>query len=88
LDLLISIYILKDKEVFKKSIKKFLYAIFNEESVNNFLVFGNEVNELFSQYIIGKFIDSSIIGFLCAIGLIILQIPYALLISFIVVLQI
>lgn len=81
---IISIYILKDKEVFKKSIKKFLYAIFNEESVNNFLVFGNEVNELFSQYIIGKFIDSSIIGFLCAIGLIILQIPYALLISFIV----
>lgn len=81
---IISIYILKDKEVFKKSIKKFLYAIFNEESVNNFLIFGNEVNELFSQYIIGKFIDSSIIGFLCAIGLIILQIPYALLISFIV----
>lgn len=81
---IISIYILKDKEVFKKSIKKFLYAIFNEESVNNFLVFGNEVNELFSQYIIGKFIDSSIIGFICAIGLIILQIPYALLISFIV----
>lgn len=81
---IISIYILKDKEVFKKSIKRFLYAVFNEESVSTFLIFGDEVNRLFSQYIIGKFIDSLIIGLLCAIGLIILDVPYALLISFIV----
>lgn len=81
---IISIYILKDKEIFKKSIKRFLYATFDEESVNAFLIFGDEVNRLFSQYIIGKFIDSLIIGLLCAIGLIILDIPYALLISFIV----
>lgn len=81
---IISIYILKDKEIFKKNIKRFLYATFDEESVKTFLIFGDEVNRLFSQYIIGKFIDSLIIGLLCAIGLTILEMPYALLISFIV----
>ncbi|MCY6356423.1 AI-2E family transporter [Clostridium sp. ZS2-4] len=81
---IISIYILKDKEIFKKNIKRFLYAVFDEESVEAFLIFGDEVNILFSQYIIGKFIDSLIIGLLCATGLTILKMPYALLISFIV----
>lgn len=81
---IISIYILKDKESFKNNAKKFLYAMFNETSVNSFLIFVNEVNSIFSKYIIGKFIDSLIIGILCAIGLSILRIPYALLISLIV----
>lgn len=81
---IISIYILKDKELFKNSIKKFFYATFDTQSVNKFLVFLAEVNTLFSQYIIGKFIDSLIIGILCGIGLTILKTPYALLISIIV----
>ena len=81
---IIAIYILKDKEIFKINSKKFLYATFNAPSVNSFLIFLNEVNTIFSKYIIGKFIDSLIIGILCAIGLSILRIPYALLISLIV----
>lgn len=81
---IVSIYILKDKEMFKKNIKRFLYATFNTKSVNTFLTFGDEVNRLFSQYIIGKFIDSLIIGLLCAVGLAIFNIPFALLISIII----
>ncbi|WMJ81075.1 AI-2E family transporter [Clostridium sp. MB40-C1] len=81
---IISVYILNDKELFKNTIKRFLYAAFNTKSVDNFLIFTDEVNRLFSQYIIGKFIDSLIIGILCAIGLTILKAPYALLISIIV----
>ncbi|MCY6370582.1 AI-2E family transporter [Clostridium ganghwense] len=81
---IISVYMLKDKEIFKNNIKKFLYAVFDQESVTAFLIFGDEVNKLFSQYIIGKFIDSLIIGLLCAIGLTLLKTPYALLISLIV----
>ena len=81
---IISIYILKDKEIFIQSSKKFLYALFNKSSVNTFLSFGKEVDSIFSRYIIGKAIDSTIIGLLCAIGMSLLDAPYGLLISLIV----
>ncbi|AEB75595.1 AI-2E family transporter [Clostridium botulinum] len=81
---IISVYILKDKEVFQKNIKDFLYSLFKKKSVDSFLIFGCEVNTIFSQYIIGKSIDSLIIGLLCAIGLGILKTPYVLLISLLV----
>lgn len=81
---IISVYILKDKEIFKHNIKKFLYSIFDKNSVESFLAFSDEVNLIFSQYIIGKFIDSLIIGILCAFGLSILKIPYVLLISLLI----
>lgn len=41
-------------------------------------------NEIFGGFIIGKLIDSAIIGVLCFIGLSILNMPYALLVSVIV----
>lgn len=81
---IISVYILKDKESFQRNAKNFLYCIFKKESINSILAFGNEVNMIFSQYIIGKSIDSLIIGILCAIGLTILKIPYVFLISLLV----
>ncbi|MCY6482799.1 AI-2E family transporter [Clostridium aestuarii] len=81
---IISIYILKDKELFKKNIKEFLYALINKKSVDKIVNIGREMNIIFSQYIIGKFIDSLIIGLLCAVGLALFKIPYALLISLIV----
>jgi len=81
---IIAIYILKDKEIFIKNAKKFLFAMFHKDSVESFLTYGGEVNSIFSRFIIGKAIDSTIIGILCAIGLSILNVPYALLISLIV----
>ena len=43
-----------------------------------------KTNEIFGGFIIGKIIDSAIIGVLCFIGLSILNIPYTLLVSVIV----
>ena len=45
---------------------------------------GRKANEIFSGFIIGKIIDSAIIGVLCFIGLSILKMPYVLLVSVIV----
>ena len=45
---------------------------------------GSKSNEIFGGFIIGKIIDSAIIGVLCFIGLSILNIPYTLLVSVIV----
>jgi predicted PurR-regulated permease PerM len=82
--LIISIYLLKDKEIFALNIKRFLYAFMKKEKAENLITFGNEVDLIFSQYIVGKFIDSFIIGILCFIGLMILKVPYPMLLSVIV----
>ncbi|WIF95286.1 AI-2E family transporter [Caminicella sporogenes] len=84
LALIISVYILKDKEKFIRGIKRMMYALLNKKSVDNLFGFLIELDQIFSKFIIGKFIDSCIIGILCFVGLIIIDAPYSLLLSIIV----
>lgn len=84
LGFIISIYILKDKEKFKYGFKRFLYATLKKETVDKFIHISKEIDNIFLKYIIGKAIDSFIIGILCFIGLTILKVPFALFLSFIV----
>lgn len=81
---IVSIYMLKDKEIFIKNIKAMLYALLKEEKADDLIIFGREVNIIFSKYIIGKFIDSLIIGVMCFVGLSLLKVPYSPLLSLIV----
>ena len=81
---IVSVYLLKDKEILLLNIKKLIYAILKKEKADDFLKFSKEVNLIFSGFVIGKFIDSLIIGIMCFVGLSFLKIPYSLLISLIV----
>jgi predicted PurR-regulated permease PerM len=81
---IVSIYLLKDKEILILNCKKIVYAILSREKADTFLVFGNEVNIIFSNFVIGKTIDSLIIALLCFVGLSIFGIPYTVLISLII----
>jgi predicted PurR-regulated permease PerM len=82
--IVISVYFLKDKEVIIKNIKKFIYSILNEATASSIINFGNNANEIFSRYVLGRLIDSLLIGIICFAGLEVLNIPYALLLSFII----
>ncbi|WP_343762217.1 AI-2E family transporter [Clostridium oceanicum] len=82
--LIISIYLLLDKESLINNIKKALKALTSKDTYNNLISFFKEVDLVFSNYIVGKFIDSLIIGLICLVGLNIMNIPYAALIAFIV----
>jgi len=84
--LIISIYFLKDKERFKTGIKKIIFSVFKKDTALALMEVGNEANELFVKYFIGKAIDSLIIGVICYIGLLVLQAPYAILLAFIIAL--
>lgn len=84
LSMIISIYFLKDKEKFISSMKKMVYAFLNVERAKDFINFGAELDKLFSQFIIGKFIDSCIIGVICFIGLMMIGADYKILLSLIV----
>lgn len=81
---IISIYILLGKEKFACQSKKMLYAILKPRNANNIMHIAKKADSIFTGFIIGKIIDSAIIGVLCFIGLSILQMPYTLLVSVIV----
>lgn len=84
--ILISVYLLYGKDTFVRQAKKCTYALLNPERANTVLHIGHKANKMFSGFIIGKIIDSAIIGVLCYIGLLIFRITdsYALLVSVIV----
>ena len=81
---IISIYILKDKEYFANSFNKLIYAIFPVERASSIVEAFKEIKKAFSNFLVGKLVDSLIIGILCFIGCLIMKIRYALLISLIV----
>ncbi len=84
LGIIISVYILFSKEVFAKQAKKIIYALFNTSHANLILHLTIKSNYIFGGFLIGKIIDSAIIGVICFAGLSILNMPYTLLVSVIV----
>lgn len=82
--LIIAIYTLFEKEKFIGQMKKILYSLFQRNSVDKVIKITHDSNRIFSGFIIGKLIDSLIIGVLCFIGMYILNLPYALLISVVI----
>jgi len=84
LGLVISVYLLADKEKFIRGIKKNLYAFLGKVKAEKTIDFGSEVNKIFSNFFVGKLIDSIIIGLLCFVGLSLLKVRFALLLSIVV----
>ena len=82
--IIISIYILMDKEKFIAMARKITYAIFDKDKSKVILHWARRSNETFGRFISGKLLDSFIIGVLTFIILTIFKMPYTLLISVIV----
>lgn len=82
--IIISCYILSDRRMLLYNTKRIIYAIFSEEKTNSLIATAKKCNQIFGGFIVGKFIDSLIIGVLCAIILLIFRMPFAVLISVIV----
>lgn len=82
--LIISIYILVGKETFAAKLKRILYSFTSIDLSNAVIHNLRFVDEKFGGFLLGKIIDSAIIGVLCYIGTSILNMPYALLVSVIV----
>lgn len=81
---IVSIYLLADKNILKTACIRILYAFVPEAKAKHFLETLSECNRIFGGFIWGKTIDSLIIGILCLILLLIFRIPYAVLISVVV----
>ena len=82
--IIIAIYLLLSKEIFYAQVKKLLFAFFPRRVAQATLNLTHDSNAIFCGFISGKILDSAIIGVLCFIGCSILQMPYTVLVSFIV----
>lgn len=82
--IVVSVYTLTSKEKFKSQIKKLLYGIFHPTWANVMVRIGRKTDEVFYGFIIGKIIDSIIIGCICYVSMLLMQMPYAVLCSVII----
>lgn len=82
--IMVSVYMLIDKPKLINNIKRVIYAVLPQGKADRLLTVSGECNKIFGNFIIGKMIDSLIIGLLCWIIMTVLGIPYALVISVIV----
>ncbi|MBU5330938.1 AI-2E family transporter [Anaerocolumna aminovalerica] len=84
LSIVISCYMILDKKNLKFNAKRIIFSVMSEEKARGFIQTGKECANIFNKFIVGKFIDSLIIGILCFIIMSILRLPYSILISVIV----
>ncbi len=84
LGIIVSIYLLIDKERFLGLSKKTTRALFSEERASRIIELANRGNNIFGKFLSGKILDSFIIGILTFVVITIFKMPYTILISFIV----
>lgn len=82
--IVVSVYVLYDKEGFSSRCKKLLYCIFSMEASEQILESVKFTNQVFMSYISGKILDSLIVGVICYLFSVIFRVPYAILASSIV----
>ena len=82
--LIIALYILCDRERFYVQIKKVAYTLFGEPVVKQLRDLAHLSSRMFNSFIVGKIVDSLIIGIICYVGMSLIGFDFALLISFIV----
>ncbi len=84
LGIIISIYLLASKETLIRQFKLVIVAYTPEKFHKRLFKVGDVFNNKCGKFIVGKIIDSSIIGVMCFIGLSIFRFHYPLLISVVI----
>ncbi len=82
--IIVTAYCLDKKTVFSLQFKKILFAFFSKETAITIIDKFHEANEIFLGFLVGKLIDSLIIGIICFFGVLLMRMPYPILISVII----
>jgi len=86
LGIVLSIYILAKKEMLRRQFSLLLIAIIGKEKFNILIKWIRRANKIFARFFAGMAINSLIVGVLTTVMLFIFQIPFAILVGFIVAL--
>ena len=82
--IIVSVYLLFDKDRFRALGRKVTYSIFHGPRANRTLELARRADTIFGRFLSGKILDSFIIGILTYIILMIFQMPFPILVSFII----
>lgn len=82
--IIVSVYVLSNLENFAAGGRRLLYSVFSIATAEKIREQLNFINRTFMNFLSGKLLDSAIIGLICYISCVIMNMPYALLISVIV----
>lgn len=82
--IMVSCYLLIDKNRLLYNCRRLIFAILKKDKAESFSSTLSSCNKIFGNFIIGKTIDSTIIGFLCFLFMNIAGLKYSMLISVIV----
>ena len=86
LGFILSIYLLAEKAGLKTGARRLLLALMGQERYGRFAAFLGHCDEILNRYIVFNIIDCLIVGVLNAVFMLILGMPYAGLVSFVVAL--
>ncbi len=81
ISIIFSIYLLSSKERIASQLSRLLKRIVKPRTYSRVLHVADVVNQSFRKYIVGQCTEAVILGVLCALGMWILQIPYAAMIG-------
>lgn len=84
ISVIVSIYYIGNKRPLLNQCKKIAYAVIPRKYLGKTLRIVDLCNNMVGKFLYGKIIDSAIIGLICFVGLSLLKIDYALLLSVIV----
>ena len=82
--LIVMVYLLNMKDLLRRQFRKLLFALFSEKKAKRVIEELQYVHHVFGGFILGKIIDSAIIGVLTFFVLSVMKMPYTLLVSVIV----
>lgn len=82
--IVISIYVLRDREKILNALKKATSSIFKEETYETISRYFEKTNKIFFDFISGQLIDALIVGIVVTIAMLIMKIEYATLLGFLI----
>lgn len=81
---IISVYVLAEKEVLISVVKKLIYSLFSNKNANAIMRGSRYAHNVFGGFISGKIIDSFIIGVICYLFMTLAGMEYSVLISIVI----
>lgn len=82
--IIVAIYVLGSKNTFSAQAKKIVYGLFKKKTADAIIHYVRLSNDMFSGFIVGKIVDSTIVGLICFVAMSIMGLPYAMLISVVI----
>lgn len=81
---IVSVYMVSDKKLLARGFKRVLYSVASEKAGDVIMETLRECYHIFSQFVLGKTVDSFIIGWICFFLMTILRLPFTPIVSLIV----